>query len=311
MMIIAKFYFFLLWGLILMEDENARKLIINAVEKTRPTWSSWGVHWVDLDEVFLTRAYTQMGFDSWIFADRLQENNILSIDKIGRILDNGHFKRSYDREIASSLNSPLYILMSKGVFGEEGENFFKSIQDFDGGKGAAFWKLLWEMLVCCNYLKSNYKGSFVYYLKNKYAKYKNLVEISDEDFFSTSVNDWDDFKEVMKPWNELYGVGLNVFDYVMGDVEELEFVKNSYKLDSANIHFLKITGLCSSKDLDHEKVSSFLLELDLPYKLREVNKGLYAYCSETEANTYGFCRKISKCDECKVKDICEMNFNKI
>ena len=119
-------------------------------------------------------------------------------------------------------------------------------------------------------------------------------------------------KKIKKPWNELYGVGLNVFDYIMGDVSELGFVKNSYKLDSANQRFLTITGIfeCDPKDLDHGEVVDFLSELDLPYSLREINRGLYAYCSKLGCDKYCFCREPEKCDECKVNKICKQDFDK-
>ena len=207
---------------------------------------------------------------------------------------------------------PFYIFLKKGVFGKEGIGFYNSVRDFDGGKGAAFWKLLWQMLVCCNYLKKNYKSSFVYYLKEKYVEHENLDKVTDDNFFHMTQEEWDSFKENKKPWNELYGVGVNVFDYIMGDVSELGFVKNSYKLDSANQRFLTITGIfeCDPKDLDHGEVVDFLSELDLPYSLREINKGLYAYCSKLGCDKYCFCREPEKCDECKVNNICKRDFDK-
>jgi len=295
-----------------MDPENARKIICNAVKTTEPTWSNWGVHWDKLNEVFLSRAYDQLGFDDWLFVDFLRENDILSIEKIGKILDNGSFQRKYDREIAGGLEAPLYVFLKKGIFGEEGISFFNAVNDFDGGKGAAFWKLLWQMLVCCNHLKNNYKASFANYLNIKYAEYKNLEKISDDDFFSISQEEWDAFKEIKKPWNELYGVGLNVFDYIMGDISELEFVKNSYKLDSANQRFLTITGLfeCGPNDLNHQEVVNFLTNLDIQYSLREINKGLYAYCSKLICEKYCFCRDPQKCIECEVNKICKQDFDK-
>lgn len=295
-----------------MDSENVKEIICNAVKTTEPTWSTWGVHWNELDEVFLARAYDQLGFDDWIFVNFLRDNDILSIKKIGSILDKGCFERRYDREIAGGLEMPFYIFLKKGVFGKEGIGFYNSVRDFDGGKGAAFWKLLWQMLVCCNYLKKNYKSSFVYYLKEKYVEHENLDKVTDDNFFHMTQEEWDSFKENKKPWNELYGVGLNVFDYIMGDVLELGFVKNSYKLDSANQRFLTITGIfeCDPKDLDHGEVVDFLSELDLPYSLREINKGLYAYCSKLGCDKYCFCREPEKCDECKVNNICKQDFDK-
>jgi hypothetical protein len=82
-------------------------------------------------------------------------------------------------------------------------------------------------------------------------------------------------------------------------------VENSYKFDSANQHFLKVTGI-SQLIVPFEKVptSSFLKELDLPFSLREINKGIYTYCSKTESINYGFCRDRSKCLDCRVNAIC-------
>lgn len=299
-------------GELLMESIIAEKIIVNAIETTKPTWSTWGVHWNELNDVFLYRAYDQLGFDDWIFASVLKKNNLLSIEKIGSILDHGNFERKYDREIAGSLTGPLYILMKKGVFGEEGINFYKSVNEFAGRKGAAFWKLLWQMLICCNYLKNNYKGDLGYYLKVKYAEYKDLSNISDNEFLSMSNEEWTDFKESTNPWNELYGVGLNVFDYIMGDVEELEFVKILYKLDSANKRFLTVTGIfnCLPHELEYKEVINYLEQLNLPYTLREINKGLYAYCSKLGCDKYCFCRNPDKCVECNVNDICKKEFHK-
>lgn len=295
-----------------MDSEKVKEVICNAVKTTEPTWSTWGVHWKELDEVFLSRAYDQLGFDDWIFVNFLRDNDILSIKKVGSILDNGCFERKYDREIAGGIEMPFYIFLKKGIFGKEGKSFYNSVRAFDGRKGAAFWKLLWQMLVCCNYLKKNYNSSFSYYLKEKYAEYENIDKVTDADFLHITQQEWDSFKENKKPWNELYGVGLNVFDYIMGDVLELEFVKNSYKLDSANQRFLTITGIfeCNPKDLNHEEVVNFLSGLNLPYSLREINSGLYAYCSKLGCDKYCFCRYPQKCHECKVHKICKQDFDK-
>lgn len=298
-------------GCLCVDIENAKKIIINAVELTESGWSTWGVHWNEINDVFLGRAYDQLGFDNWIFVTDLK-NNKLSIEKIGSILDYSNFIRKYDREIAGSLASPLYVLMKKGVFGEEGVSFYKSVDEFDGRKGAAFWKLLWQMLVSCNYLKTNYHGDFQYYLKAKYVKYKNSTDVSDNEFLSMPKEEWEDFKE-SRPWDELYGVGLNVFDYIMGDVEELKFVKDSYKLDSANQRFLTVTGIfdCHPKELVHEDVIDYLTKLNLPYTLREINKGLYSYCSKLGCDKYCFCRDPRRCSECNVNNICERDFDKL
>lgn len=294
-----------------MDKECVKEIILNAVEITKPSWSTWGEHWVDMDNVFLSRAYDQQGFDNWIFVKFLEKNNILSIYNIGKILDNSNFQKVYSRQFAGNLNKPFYKDMKQGNYGIEGENFYNSILEFNGRKGRFFWMNLWRMLVCCNYLKNHHKGSFAEYLKTKFAKYKKGNKISDEVFIQISSEDWNNFLKT-NPWDELYGVGVNVFDYVMGDIEELEFVKNSYKLDSANRRFLTITGIFKSKpkELEHQEVVNYLINLDIEqFNLREINKGMYAYCSKLGCDKYCFCRVPEKCIDCKVNDKCEKNFH--
>ena len=113
----------------------------------------------------------------------------------------------------------------------------------------------------------------------------------------------------MKPWKELYGIGENVFDFIIGDTTEADFVENAYKLDSANEHFLKISGLHKIiGNLERERIINFLGDLNLPYPLRQINKGIYTYCSDTEKENYGFCRGTWKCNDCEISGICEKNF---
>ena len=161
------------------------------------------------------------------------------------------------------------------------------------------------MLICCNYLKNIYNGSFSYYLKSKFADFKGITDISDEKFRNISVNEWEEFLKKEKPWEELYGVSFNVFDFIMGDVVELKFVINSYKLDSANEHFLQVTGLLKAP-LYRNDVIKYLKQLGLHYTLREINKGLYSYCADT-VKEYQFCHK-EKCTICGINNICEKNF---
>lgn len=236
----------------------------------------------------------------------MKDNQIFEIDKVGSILD-GNYERKYNREFAGSLEAPLYQNMISN--GSECVGFYKSVEEFNGRKGAAFYKLLWYMLVACHYLQENYDSSFKNYIKIKYSEYKGLKSISDEDFHNISLDDWENFKKKKQPWNELYGVGINVFDYIMGDIIELKFLKDSYKLDSANERFLKVTGVIPKDKINHEDVKDFLLSLNLDYTLREVNKGLYTYITDLNKEKYGFCRDKQKCKECNVYDKCEMNFN--
>ena len=163
------------------------------------------------------------------------------------------------------------------------------------------------MLACCNYLKEYYNGSFSFFIKKKFHEFVSSSNIVNIEFLSMDEELWNTFKKVKKPWKELYGIGENVFDFIMGDIIEAEFIKNSYKLDSANIYFFKVTGIIKllNNDLTRENVINFLKELKLTYTLREINKGIYTYCSETESENFGFCRNIQKCAYCGINSICE------
>jgi hypothetical protein len=96
----------------------------------------------------------------------------------------------------------------------------------------------------------------------------------------------------------------------MGDFVELKFVNESYKLDSANERFLETTGIVDKSRMNHENVKKYLLGLNLPYSLREINKGLYCYASKLGKDNYGYCRTSKKCESCSVNDICEKKFDK-
>lgn len=295
-----------------MNTQQTEKIINHVVGKTKTRWKQYDEHWDKIDEVFIRRGYEQGGFEAWKFAELLQENSIFSIEKIGRILDSYEGNTQYNREFAGSLGSQFYQGLMNGVYGEEGEKFYRCIEQFEGRRGAWFWSKLWQMLVCCNHLRKNYKSSFSYFLRKKYAEFKYLPHISEDDFLSIDSEEWERFKKVKKPWEELHGIGENVFDFVIGDIREAEFVGSSYKLDSANRYFLKITGisiLINNNNLNRENVVSFLKRLTLPYTLREINKGIYTYCSETESKNSGFCRDRIKCKECGVNDLCEKNFD--
>lgn len=69
-----------------------------------------------------------------------------------------------------------------------------------------------------------------------------------------------------------------------------------------------IGAICKYDELTHDNVINILKDLNLIYSLREINKGLYAYCSKLHCSGYCFCRNPAKCQECKVPDICEKNF---
>lgn len=293
----------------IMESKKIKKIVVNAVETTRWRWEQFALNWDVIDKIFINRGYEQQGFETWEFTELLDYHDIFSIKSIGKILDNYDGYQKYNRDFAGNLKNSFYYEMKNGKYGQEGLKFYKSIKEFKGNPGRSFYRLLWWMMVCCNYLKNNYRGSFAYYLKEKYSEYKGLPQISDKNFSKINSEDWEKFKKVKKPWAELYGIGKNVFDFIMGDFVDLRFVENSYKLDSANIRFLKSTGIYEGK-IEHDEVIRFFENLNLPYTLREINKGIYTYCSNTEAKItgkFGFCKNKEKCIACKVNDICEKN----
>lgn len=290
-----------------MDAENAKEIILNAVETTEPTWRGYNVHWDDIDEVFLTRAYEIGGFHLHKFVILLQKYDIYSIESLGSILDNYKGERKYQPEFSRSIDSPFFQGLRKGQYGLEGEKFFKCVEEFKGNFGNGYWRNLWWMLICNHYLKKNYNSSFSFFLKTKYGLFKGLEHVSDSDFINMSFKDWEGFIKT-HPWDELYGVGENIFNYLMRDIEEFNFVDDSEKLDLANEHFLKVTGIMKESEINRQSYEKLLKSLNLPFSISQVNKGLYCYCSDTEAHNYGFCRKIEKCTDCDVDEICEKNF---
>jgi len=298
-----------------MDIEGAKRIILYVVEKTKHRWDQYYEDWENIDEVFLRRGYEQGGFECWKFIGLLKEQGICSINSIGKILDKLDIQKNkkYNRDFAGSVSSPFYQGMKNEEYGIEGYKFYKCVENYlekeENKKGNSFWKLLWYMLVCCNYLKNNYNASFSYFLKKKYCEYKKIPDITDSDFLNISPEDWEEFKKLKKPWKELYGIGENMFDFIVGDIKEAQFAINSFKLDSANKHFLKITGISKLiEDLNEKNVINFLKKLNLPYTLREINKGIYTYCSKTESSNFGFCRNKTICKMCGISDICEKNF---
>lgn len=296
-----------------MNRAQAKKIIWYVVQKTQPRWQQYDEDWDKIDEVFVRRGYEQGGFSCEAFAKLLRRHGILSIGKLGLILDGYSGEKKYARQFAGAITSAFYQKMKQGVYGDEGKEFCQCVHEFKASKGRAgawFWTQLWRMLVCCNHLKRHYRGSFSYFLKKKYAEFKGMVVVSDSAFLDVSPEDWQQFKRSAKPWKELYGIGENVFDYIVGDTRGAKFIRDSYKLDSANLHFLKITGLYRlAGGFEREAVVDFLTRLNLPYSLREINKGMYTYCSETEAKRFGFCRDPKKCVQCGVNDVCAKEFS--
>jgi hypothetical protein len=300
-----------------MDREQAKKIILHVVKETEPRWKLYDVEWNEIDDIFIQRGYEQGGFHCPRFClSFLEQKGIFSTDKLGSILTNygvSQYNRKHRTEYAGSLNAPFYLELQDGKYGKEGQAFYVCVNDYlktNSDKcGRFFWIKLWQMLICCNYLRERYQASFSYYLKKKYTEFTHLNSISDSEFLSIDSEDWACFKRLKRPWDELYGIGENVFDFIMGDVMGATFVKNSYKFDSANIYFLKLTGISKLlNNLSREHAVIFLKGLRLPYTLREINKGLYTYCSKTEAETFGFCRNRIKCENCAVNDLCEKNF---
>lgn len=296
-----------------MDVEKAKSIINYVVTETKKLWQYWEVEWAKIDEVFLLRGYEQKGFDTANFAELLKQEGIFSIEQLGLILDRYEGNTKYNRDFAGSLTSRFYQEMKNGIYGEEGRRFFNCVETFRSKHykaGQIFWKLLWYMLVSCNYLKNKYNASFSFFLKKKYAEYKDLLSIQDSDFLSIDAERWEKFKKDIKPWEELSGISANVFDFVIRDIKEAKFARDSYKLDSSNERFFKITGILKllNDNLARENVVNFLKGLGLQYTLREINMGIYAYCSRTESHNFGFCRGKEKCKNCGVNNICEQNF---
>jgi len=298
-----------------MNKENAEDIIDYVVTKTKPRWIKWIYEsYSKLDEILITRGYEQGGFAAGLFFKILGNKDIANIMKLGSILERYKGEDKYNREEKGSLKSPFYRDLARGIYHDYGKAFYECVEKFslhpDGNQGFMFWMKLWQMLVCCRHLKQNYQSSFRFYLKKKYSDYIKISEILDKDFFNITLEDWKKFLKKTTPWNELYGIGDNVFDYLVRDIKEFDFNKESFKLDAANKHFFKTTGISKLCDIQkRDNVIKFLKELNLKHKysIKEINTGIYIYCSDTEKENFGFCRNMEKCTECKVNSICEKN----
>ena len=294
-----------------MDKEAAAKIIDYVVTVTKPRWQEW-IHqrYEDLDDMFITRGYEQGGFQVAIFFDILKSKGIGSIYHLGKILDGYQGERKYSREEKGALEGKFYQDLKEGIYGEEGRKFYESIWEFlkirKGNPGRNIWQILWWMLVCCRDLKNNYRASFKYYLKQKFAEFREVDTISDEAFCNITPQEWREFVKRKPPWNELYGISNNTFNYIIRDVDEFEFNKEAFKLDSANLYFLEVTGIRKAFDLKNEEnIMAFLKTLGLKYSINEINSGIYTYCSESEKSSFGFCRNKERCLECKVYEYCE------
>ena len=293
-----------------MNELNASKIIQNSVEYTRPRWSQYEISWKNIDIEFIMRGYEQQGFQFFKMRPILENLSLLSIDCLGTILQNGPFIPKYDRQFAGHLTSQFYKGLQDGLYGIEGKKLFKAISIALNQKnikfGSTFWKLVYYLLQTCYYLKQEHSSSFAKYLLSKYASFKCVPDVSESVFLNITEDEWDIFLEKTKPWQELKGIGPNVFDFIMGDIVEAPFARNSYKFDDANQHFLRVTGISQLiTPFIRETTVKFLKKLHLPYSLRQINKGIYTYCSETEKENYGFCRRLNKCQYCNVNSICD------
>jgi len=299
-----------------MNKVIAEEIINYVVSKTEPLWNQWiNLSYSNLDKIFIQCAYEQGGFAATAFYYLLKDEGIASIDDLAQILNNYDGEIKYSRPEKGSRERPFYQDLKAGAYGNNGKIFYKSVDRFlsekRGNPGGFFWAKLWQMIVCCKHLKQNYHSSFKYYLKRRYSDYKDVRLISDTDFCNISSNEWEIFKKNTCPWDELYGIGENVFDYLVRNIKEFKFSEDSFKLDSANIRFFNVTGISSLFYYENkESILKFLkgLRLKNNYTLREINTGIYSYCSDTEREEFGFCRNAEKCIECGVNSICEKIF---
>jgi hypothetical protein len=292
-----------------IDRDSACAIISHVVQFTRPRWSTWDQSWKDIDRIFIHHGYEQGGFEIFKFLPLLDERGIYSIRALGSILDPSRDPVKYDRAYSGNLNTPFYFKLRNGKAGERGQLLYQAIVAFQkpgtGRSGAFFWKLIWYILVACSFLTEKYESSFVCYISSLFMNYSGKKEIRDEDILSLSPEEWLAFVEKSKPWRNLVGIGRNTFDFIFGDIVEARFAHESYKLDKANLHFLRVTGIADLIGvLDRESVIAYLRSLNLPFGLREINKGIYAYCSVTESESFGFCRSLVRCRDCHVSQIC-------
>lgn len=295
-----------------MDREIAKLIIGHAVKTTEPTWRSYDEKWEDLDEIFIRRGYEQQGFEAFKFLPLLKARGCGSIEALGAIWQQRDGAR-YEPPRARGLASPFYVALYRGQRGPHGRTFYEAVSDFlqpgTGRKGGGFWMQLWRMLQACHYLSINHQSSFRIYLIDRYRAFSGNASAGEDELRSLAPQAWHEFVATMKPWKPLCGIGPNVFDFLVGDIVGVEFASSSYKLDSANVHFLTVTGIEEViGSLDRERVIQFLSGLDLGYTLRQLNKGIYTYCSDTEAANYGFCGSPADCGRCRVETYCLKNF---
>jgi len=292
-----------------MDRAKAAKLISHAVEATRTRWRQYDKHWQDIDRVFILHGYEQQGFEIFKFLPLLEKRGCGSIDALGSILreeDGSKYKRAY----AGRLANPFYGALERGEREECGRALYDAIIEFQrlgaGSAGRCFWKLIWQLLVSCRYLRSRHSASFRHYILDTFSKYVGQESIADDRFLSTPAEDWRSFLDKTKPWEKLLGIGENTFDFIFGDIVKARFAPDAYKLDDANRRFLRVTGIIDLIGaLNRKDVIRFMRGLETSYSLREMNKGIYTYCSVTEGDTFGFCRSSADCTRCGANAICD------
>lgn len=292
-----------------MDRATAATLIDHAVKTTASRWRQYDQHWAQIDRAFVARGYEQQGFQSPKFVELLESRGVGTIAELGRILTDAD-PTKYDRTHAGGVDSPFYALLRDSQRGPVGKAFHDAVVEFleekRGKKGSSFWRLLWLMLRACRYLRAEHGSSFGSYLLARYRDHAGRPEATDRDLLGLDVDAWRAFVASTKPWKPLPGVGENVFDFLVGDLAEARFAGASYKLDTANEHFLTVTGIQDLiGSLERQDVIAFLEGLELTWTLREINKGLYTYCSVTEALHFGFCRSALDCGRCEVRGHCE------
>lgn len=306
-----------------MDIEKAKEIINHVVSSTEQRWRQYETSWNEIDEVFIKRGYERGGFEAWKFAEELDKAGIFSISELGKILPSELHCKSYDRDFAGSLSKTFYENAKKGVYGENGRKFYHAVECFlkrDARKGRSFWKILWQMLQSCFFLERNFKGSFKSYLLEKFREIFNpavndLTKL-EKAFLSLSYDEYSKLKKSILKDRKLAGIGQNMFDFIFADIKESAFAKEIIKLDSSNIRFFKVTGIGKlfgfSINQDEEetkdKIRDFLKTLNLPYTVRQINEGVYTYCSRTEGERFGYCLSEDKCSSCAVRELCDRNF---
>lgn len=258
--------------------------------------------------------YEQQGFEVDKFLALLKKRGCYSIAAMGELLrdeDGAKYRRDY----SGSLTSPFYVALQCGEREERGKSLYDAIKEFQltgaGRPGRCFWRMIWQLLVACRYLKTNHGASFRSYILGEFSSFIGRRSITDGDFLSTDTQEWSSFVEKTKPWRPLMGIGANTFAFIFGDIVEARFASESDKLDDANLRFFRVTGIAGLiGNVERKSVIRFLGDLATDYTLREINKGIYTYCSVREREQFGYCRSLADCKRCGVNAVCEKRIDR-